>query len=218
MLNLNAKSQMIEQYKSLLRLGAIDQATYDEQIALLETVSQAKASEPWDQAAYGAKPFAKSGYSYKGLEWFDIEPNARPKMCYFAVFYNKVLLIEWYADRDLNGIYQKTDQGFVLYSLQTVFRKRSANRDEFTLSPSNTKKVADPWHFERCCMYEAALAQRKFNADPKTGSDFWASKSPIEIAGKKIVIQAEAPKAEAPKAEAPKAEAPKAEAKGKKGK
>ena len=188
MLNMNAKQQMIAQYESLLRLGAIDQATYDEQIALLETVSQGKASEPWDQAAYGIKPFAKSGYSYKGLEWFDLDPNARPKMCYFAVFYNKQLLIEWYSDNQLNGVYRKTDQGFVLYSLQTVFRKRSSSRDEFTNSPANAKKVNDPWHFERCCMYEVALAQRKFNDDPNTGNDFWASKSPIEIAGKKIII------------------------------
>ena len=190
MLNLNAKAQMVEQYKSLLRLGAIDQATYNEQIALLETVSQGKTSEPWDQDRYGVKPFAKSGYSYKGLEWFDT--SERPKMCYFAVFYNKQLLIEWYADRDLNGVYRKTDQGFVLYSLQTVFRKRSSSRDEFTLSPANSKKVNDPWHFERCCMYEVALSQRKYNNDPKTGCDFWSSKQPVEIAGKQIVIQAEA--------------------------
>lgn len=210
MLNLNAKAQMIAQYESLLRLGAIDQATFDEQIALLETVSQTKASEPWDQDRYGIKPFAKSGYSYKGLQWFDIDPESRPKMCYFAVFYNKQLMVEWYSDNQLNGIYRKTDQGFVLYSLQTVFRKRSANRDEFTLSPSNSKKVNDPWHFERCCMYEVALAQRKYNEDPKTGVDFWASKSPVEIAGKQIII-AEA-KAE-PKAE-PKAET-KASKKGK---
>ena len=215
MLNMNAKTQMIEQYKSLLRLGAIDQATFDEQIALLETVSQAKASEPWDREKYGDKPFAKSGYSYKGLQWFDLEPESRPKMCYFAVYYNKQLMVEWYSDNQLNGIYQKTDQGFVLYSLQTVFRKRSASRDEFTLSPANSKKVNDPWHFERCCMYEVALAQRKFNDDPKTGCDFWANKRPVEIAGKQIIIKAEALKAEALKAEAPKAEAPKTGKKGK---
>ena len=217
MIKISAKDQMIAQYKSLLAIGAIDQTRFDELVANLNAVvTEAKKAEVWDRDKYGDRPF-KSGYSYKGLyEAFDMTEDQRleKKWLYFAVYFDKVLMAEFYTDNEFNGVYRLIDGIYVMYSTNTIFNKRSESRDEFTNSPLNKKRVNDPWHYERDALYHIAHDQREFNnSNGEKGADFWASLAPVSIAGVEMkfdadrkLIQPQAEKAEkAQKAETKKA-------------
>lgn len=119
------KSKKIESQRaflqSLLDRGAIDKASFDAEIASLQTV---KPSTEWDQGKierFGIKPKGKGRLSYKGCEVLDLDPSERPEMCIFECYDSEQLIVRVATDRLLRGEYREIEGEWVCISLIGLF-------------------------------------------------------------------------------------------------